>query len=587
MTTGPISHDTGEAAGTPPSPTAEGQVPSDPRVNALLPGHRFIACLRRVRGSETWMVQGPGDRSRYVKVIHGLPVSDDQVRAASCYLQSLDHPLLVRPEIIPAGMGRVFVVSDPFDSSLKERFDQCRQAGREGIPRQELLTHLRPLAEALDALKREHQVQHLGLNPTVVLFQEERVRLEDFGLAQLLWLNGGQAGARNGFYSAPELFEDRLSPHCDQYSLATLYQELITGLHPLHRCSVQRLRRGKGDPDLALLSSDERSIIAQAMCPDPTQRLAGCTDLIQRLEAVARQRIIVRGSTGILVDRQATASPNGSKTPPLPILIALPAEGLPSGSLPPAAPCLPTPGQVVQEMLARAAGPVRVERCEGLTALLQPGVLLQAAYTSLGRSDIARLRYQSLCETWQATPVRVDEHTLVLHVPMPGNLWQRLLGRTPALQVHLHLLPQRGLRGLTEVSVQIRPLDCTREQASLLERYGPRLLQAIVRLLPAVRERRGTPRIPFAAPVQVFPVGADLELGEVIACQGRDISRAGMGLLLPHELSAQQVYIHPELGPPAPPVAILGRFVRVRQGPNGVFEAGAMLPGGSAPGTTG
>ncbi len=57
--------------------------------------------------------------------------------------------------------------------------------------------------------------------------------LEDFGLAPLLWLPSGKPASQlNPRYAAPEVHEPVSSPAADQYSLALIYTEMLTGIYP-------------------------------------------------------------------------------------------------------------------------------------------------------------------------------------------------------------------------------------------------------------------------------------------------------------------------------------------------------------------
>jgi serine/threonine protein kinase len=155
---------------------------------------------------------------------------------------------------------------------------QAQALGLPGIPRDELLAHLRSAAEALHALFGRHKLLHLTLNPRNLLLDGERLLLADFGLAELLWRSARQAVAQlNGRYSAPELFAGTLSPAADQYSLALIYHELLTGRLP-------------ADPSGLLLEQlppGDRPIVARALHPQPRQRWATAVEFIAALEAVA------------------------------------------------------------------------------------------------------------------------------------------------------------------------------------------------------------------------------------------------------------------------------------------------------------
>jgi serine/threonine protein kinase len=221
--------------------------------------------------------------------------------------------------------GRLVLVTDEFEQTLRDRLEKCQKQGLPGIPRQELLRYLRTVAEALDTLYQQHELPHLGLNPRTLTLRGEAIWVMDFGLVPILWLPTGQTGASlNGRYAAPELFEKldlsgippgetaraalmgRSGPASDQFSLALIYAEMINGIPPqMARSSVRSPRRSsphgqvarsdsgliavRGVPrvDLDLLPGCDRVILQRALHDDPEQRFASCTALIESLEAAA------------------------------------------------------------------------------------------------------------------------------------------------------------------------------------------------------------------------------------------------------------------------------------------------------------
>ena len=70
--------------------------------------------------------------------------------------------------------------------------------------------------------------------------------------AEMLAIAARQVADRNFRYSAPELFEKQPGPRCDQYSLALIYHELLTGTLPAPA------GRGRA-PELGLLPEADRS----------------------------------------------------------------------------------------------------------------------------------------------------------------------------------------------------------------------------------------------------------------------------------------------------------------------------------------
>src|SRR6202011_5523057 len=109
-------------------------------------------------------------------------------------------------------------------------------------PRDELLRYMEETAEALDLMNQEHGLQHLDIKPQNLFLVHNHVKVADFGLVKDL--EGMQASVTGGVtpvYAAPETFDGKVSRFSDQYSLAIVYQELLTGQRPFAGTSVRHL----------------------------------------------------------------------------------------------------------------------------------------------------------------------------------------------------------------------------------------------------------------------------------------------------------------------------------------------------------
>ena len=85
----------------------------------------------------------------------------------------------------------------------------------------------------MDELAREQELPHLGLHPRALLFKGNRLQIADFGLLPLFWQPAGLLQAQvQPRYLAPEMLELQGSSKSDQYSLAVIYQEMLTGEPP-------------------------------------------------------------------------------------------------------------------------------------------------------------------------------------------------------------------------------------------------------------------------------------------------------------------------------------------------------------------
>src|SRR4029077_2881173 len=136
----------------------------------------------------------------------------------------------------------------------------------------------RAAAEVLDYMYQQHGVQHLGLNPRCLIVDNGWLQITDFGVPQLLPPAAAQAIAqRNARYAAPELFDNNITRSSDQVSLALIYAEMLTGIHPY---------RGnkRAQPELAALPPLDQEVIARALHMDPRQRWSSCTDMVLALQ---------------------------------------------------------------------------------------------------------------------------------------------------------------------------------------------------------------------------------------------------------------------------------------------------------------
>jgi len=249
---------------------------------------------------EVWKARAPGGLAKAVKFIYGR-LDDDR---AACELRALErikqvrHPFLLSLERIEVVEGQLIILTELADASLKDRFDQCRRQGLPGIPRDELLVYLQDAADALDYMSEEHSLQHLDVKPENLLIVGGRVKVADFGLVKEI--NDRTVSLMGGLtplYAAPETFDGHPSRHSDQYSLAIVYQEMLTGVLPFPgRTTAQLMSQHLySRPRLASLPAAERPIIERALSKDPNQRFTSCRELIEAL------RLADRSSAGAAV----------------------------------------------------------------------------------------------------------------------------------------------------------------------------------------------------------------------------------------------------------------------------------------------
>ncbi len=209
-----------------------------------LPGYRLMSPLGRGGFGEVWKCEAPGGLHKAIKFVpsdeanHSLRQEYDAFQQ----IKAIRHPFLLQLERVELTTAELIMVMELADTQLQERFLECRTTGLPGIPRGELLAYLADAAEALDVISVRHGLQHLDVKPANLFIICGRVKVGDYGLVRAE-TTGGTVHNR-GFtprYVAPEVLRGRVDARSDQYSLALVYQELLTGTFPYSGRSAQQM----------------------------------------------------------------------------------------------------------------------------------------------------------------------------------------------------------------------------------------------------------------------------------------------------------------------------------------------------------
>ncbi len=259
-----------------------------------IPGYVLRERLGAGGYGEVWKADAPGGLFKAVKIVFGHLSDARAARELKALerIKQIRHPMLLSLERIELVDEQLVVVTELADMSLRDRFNEHRRDGHCGIPRDELLQHLCDAADGLDYLFERHSLQHLDVKPENLLLVGGRVKVADFGLVKDLHdTNVSIVGGLTPLYAPPELFEGRPNRHSDQYSLAVMYQELLTGKPPFDgRTPAQiAIQQMQGAPDLALLPRLDQPVIARALSKNPDQRYHNCRALVDHLRDVAKK----------------------------------------------------------------------------------------------------------------------------------------------------------------------------------------------------------------------------------------------------------------------------------------------------------
>jgi serine/threonine protein kinase len=565
--------DTGKipAPPTPVTYSAPTKVPGDSWTAVALPGYRFLRNLGPCILGELWHAQDPKGNDRHVL----WPLVAANFTKLSARVQELRHPALPETVAMRSPTGRVAIVTECPQWTLRDRFEECREQGMPGVPRKELLGYLHTAAKALDELLVRFGLQHLSLNPRKVLLDDDRLRLADFGLVSLIWLSSGRSAAEpNTRYAPPELFEGQAARTSDQYSLALIYAEMLNG-------ALGRPQRGRptGQPgqrspanrqasraDLDLLPAPDRPVVARALESDPAKRFSTCGAFLQALdppppvEAAAEQ-------------------------PPEALPAVLPIQNL-LGEPPPADVRVPSLRQVVAALAPGEACLESARNNQGLQYIVHPNGIWEYRCPIHFVPGVLPLKVNALREMWRG--YIVEDTGTAIRLQIGGGMAQKKFWGFAVREVKTpHLAVEITAQGcaknetrLAEVRVLLRVGDAEPDEAErILKDKGPALFESIRKYLQVRDDMRSHPRWPCAHALSARPILPGLEVGDPVEGICRDVSPGGVGFLLPDHPTHTRCYLHWPRVPQLAGVAVQVRIVRVQKAPLNGYEVGARFQG--------
>jgi serine/threonine protein kinase len=590
-----------------------------------IPGYVLLEPLGRGGFGEVWKCEAPGGLHKAVKFVAGSDPDDclspgggAQLRQefeAFQQVKAIRHPYLLCLERVELVGNELVMVMGLADMHLGDRFQECRRAGLPGVPRDELLGYLREAAEALDVIGARHGLQHLDVKPQNLFLTAGHVQVGDYGLVSKL--DGGTANGKNrGLtpkYAAPEVLRGQVHSRSDQYSLALVYHELLTGGFPFAGRTAQQimLQHASAAPDLGALAAEDRGPVAAALAKEPEARFPSCLAFVAAL-AGAGPRPAQGGLPG--ADVLFTPAPPGPPPAREPeaeptqrncIAATAPARPAPARAAGGRAPAKPAdqPDPPPGPRLAEVLSVLPVEWLRGREAPapeLPPESMVRAVLAAAsarageGESPAWGCRFLSTVDPrvakvkldllWERGRFAVDAGEgyrvvarLTAAAPPPTGLY--LFGKKPpppppsGLEVVVQL-PEPG-RPVGEVVAEGRVFGAPPADFALkAERAIVSLLEGIQKQLGNFSDRRKHPRFAADFPVVVFPMHRDGRIDTPQSGRCRDVSAGGLALRLGAAPATKYAYVAFEGVRGTAGLALLVQVLRTGREEDGVLVTG-------------
>ncbi|MBI1832374.1 MAG: hypothetical protein HYR84_13105, partial [Planctomycetes bacterium] len=349
---------------------------------------------------------------------------------------------------------------------------------------------IRATAEVLDYLYLQHNVQHLNLNPRNLILDNGWLQIDEFGYAQVLWAPAGQDIAqRNLRYAAPELFTNESRRHSDQYSLALIYAEMLTGVHPFRGLGSPAHGAKGMEPDLDRLPDFDRDVIAAALDPDPSERFSSCTELLLALEGTSpelNKEFQERPDHFIkLVESERTVKKKAIYT------------GVDAAAV----------QAIIADLITAAGG--EVEPLATTTpALNDSGDVLHVQFVAGLPLGAAQEQLRAFSTQMFATIVRQNEASCTVQFELPTTFWQQWWGGQPKLELLVEMARVNPMSATPiELKAQLKTINCRKETArELIEKMGPEIFGNLQQQFLINSEKRSKDRLLWPHPIKVIPI---------------------------------------------------------------------------------
>jgi eukaryotic-like serine/threonine-protein kinase len=388
-----------------------------------------------------------------IKVLHArLATSDqDNFLNEARTIAALDHQHIVRVlefGVEPQDDIPFLVMTYAPHGTLRERHPKGSRLSLASI-----LPYVRQAAAALQ-YAHEQKVIHRDIKPeNMLLGRNDDILLSDFGIAliaQSTHSQSIQAMAGTMAYMAPEQLHGRPRYASDQYSLAIVIYEWLTGERPFQGTFTELASQHMfaTPPPLYVklpgISPDVEKVIMTALSKDPQRRFGSIRAFAHALEQVSHsdQPFLFpqppasftspAGNEGSSLMWSPTRADSMSRTPPntfIPEARHTPPTPVSAPETPVPAPVTPIPGDLHTPVLSRPTYPPQTVRDQPQARISRRAVVIGLGLSVVGLAGVGGYIYQRVHETSTTTRPPSTSHA----TPVPQG--------TVFVTYHGHILP--------------------------------------------------------------------------------------------------------------------------------------------------
>jgi outer membrane protein assembly factor BamB len=298
------------------------------RIGQQMGGYRLLSLLGRGSFGTVYLAQSTPQQQPVALKLLQMPLSSQE--EFKSFLNEARTMRLQHPHIVPLldfGTSRedlpYLVMEYLPGGTLRDRYPRGTR-----LPLDVICHYISQLASALQ-YAHDHRVIHRDVKPENMLLRtDDTVLLSDFGIARTIEQSTAAASMANTAgtpaYIAPEQSYGKPLPASDQYALAVVAYEWLSGNRPFTGTPTEVVIQHRLDPPPPLhtyrqdLPAEVDQVIARALAKQPEERFATIEQFAQALNAAF----------------QPTSRTNMPLMPTAPTP-TLPAQATPTPALPP------------------------------------------------------------------------------------------------------------------------------------------------------------------------------------------------------------------------------------------------------------